>query len=191
MKMCYSLLMQVLEYCVKARIGILCEGKNWNTVWRRELEYCVKARIGLLCEGKNWNTVSVKGLCPKITSRSLLEVKQSHYKPGQALRVAGGWGSQIWSQSAHGGGKVVSRTHRPPLLISVRCWVNPRAIVRPEGLCQWKIPLTPLEIEPASFRLVAQYTAPPPAPKVIVTVLKSTWFSSNVCISLKTGRFRR
>jgi len=77
----------------------------------------------------------------------LLIIKQSHYRPGQALRVPGSWGSQSSRHSSHEGGKVVSSKHRPPLrppgnipgrilLISVRDWFKPRAMVRPEGLCQ-------------------------------------------------------
>ena len=40
------------------------------------------------------------------------------------------------------------------VLISVRVWVDTRAIVRPERLSQWKIPMIPLGI--ATFRLVRQ-----------------------------------
>ena len=43
------------------------------------------------------------------------------------------------------------------ILISVRVLVESRAIVPSEWLYQWKIPLTPAGIEPATLRFVAQY----------------------------------
>jgi len=75
-----------------------------------------------------------------------VKVKQSQYRPGHALRVPRGWGSQISRQSAYEGAKVVGPTHRPPLPQEIFLVL---ISIRPEGICQ-------SGIEPATFRLVAQ-----------------------------------
>jgi len=44
----------------------------------------------------------------------------------------------------------------PVVLIAVRGCVDPMAIVRPEVLCQWKLPMIPSRTEPANFQLVVK-----------------------------------
>jgi len=96
--------------------------------------------LWFVCKSATASHFSLSVQYPSRTSslkESLRVKKQSNYRPGQALKVPGGWGSQISKQSAHKDGKVFSPTNRPllhpeniPCTQSVRGWVNPRAIER-------------------------------------------------------------
>ena len=100
-----------------------------------------------------------------LTKKVKVRVKQSRYRSGQTqegsrrlrlpdFKTIGTWrwlGCQPYALAAFTPQKIFL------VLISVRGWVYTRVIVRPEGICHWKIPMTPSGIEPAVFRLVAQW----------------------------------
>jgi len=73
----------------------------------------------------------------------------------QAPRFLENWHLKVVRLSALGTGHLYSQEILK-LLISVNGWVDPRAIVRPEGFSQWKITMTTLGIKPMTFWLVAQ-----------------------------------
>ena len=107
-----------------------------------------------------------------------VKVNQSRYRPAVAQRVLRKLRFPDFVTTAQDGGRLSAlRTGRLypqemlQVLISVRGWIDPRAVVRSEGfLCQWKNPLTPAGIEPTTFRFVTEHlnhwaTAVPPLGK--------------------------
>jgi hypothetical protein len=86
------------------------------------------------------------------------KVKQTLYKPrgfrkAEAPRFPDNRHMNVKSLSALNTGRIYPPENIPGTHLSEK--LSRRSIVRPKGL--WKIPSTPLGIEPATFRLVVQF----------------------------------
>ena len=88
----------------------------------------------------------------KPTDKANRSKRYRNYYTGSAMP----WRFHISAQLTHERGKVVSPAHRPLLPTRKYSCVDTRVIMRPEGLYQRKISMTPSGIEPATSSLVAR-----------------------------------
>ena len=141
-----------------------------------------------------WHNLSLLMMSTMYSKHVKVKVKQSRKRPGVAQRVPGDAPRLSW-HSAHEGGEVVSLTHRlylPPgmflVLIFTRDWVDPRAMVRSEGICHWKIPVTLPGIDLGTVRLVAQrlnhYATPGPLETCRELKIENKIHRKELCVTL-------
>jgi hypothetical protein len=138
----------IMQWAGSLNMRHFCKPKEYSSstifkhsVWTHNIN-CSTIKCNMWnCQTANWTnsmlTVQVRGKAVPLQAE-------------QALRVPAGWVDRL-QDSRHmkaGGLSALFTGHLHTqkiflVLISVRGWVNPRPILRPEGLCHWKIPMTP------------------------------------------------
>jgi len=116
-------------------------------------------RVRKISPPPEFDSRTVQPVASHYTDWAIPKIKQSYYRPGPGPEGSRRLRLPISRQMAHEGGKVVSPTHRPPLPPRKYSWYSflleaestPGSLVHPEGLCQWKIPVTPTNPRPSGL----------------------------------------
>jgi hypothetical protein len=94
---------------------------------------------------KSWSLRSKAIPCTGLDrTRGFQEAEAPRFHDSQHMKIVSPMHSHLYPQELF------------LVIIPVRGWIDPGTTVRSEGLCQCKIPVTPLVIEPKTFRLPDQ-----------------------------------